>query len=87
LSPEKMQEDISKSIEIMDEFINRKEWVMNYPYGNFNADVLKFIEENGACVGLTTEVRVAEIGKDHALKLPRLDCNDFPPKSDNYKVM
>ena len=48
-------------------------------------DVLAYIKENGACVGLTTEVRVAEIGKDPALQLPRLDCNDFPPKSENYK--
>ncbi len=85
LSPEQMRSDISKALEVMDEFIDRKEWVMNYPYGSFNDDVLKFIEENGACVGLTTEVRIAKIGKDPALQLPRLDCNDFPPKSENYK--
>lgn len=85
LSPEQMREDVSKSLETMDEFIDHREWVMNYPYGSFNDDVLKFIEENGACVGLTTEVRVAEFGKDPALQLPRLDCNDFPPKSENYK--
>ena len=85
LSPEQMREDISKALETMDEFIDRKEWVMNYPYGSFNDDVLAYIKENGACVGLTTEVRVAEIGKDPALQLPRLDCNDFPPKSENYK--
>ncbi len=69
LSPEQMREDISKALETMDEFIDRKEWVMNYPYGNFNDDVLAYIMENGACVGLTTEVRVAEIGKDPALQL------------------
>lgn len=84
LSPEKMREDISKALEVLDEFIDRKEWVMNYPYGNFNDDVIKFIKENGACIGLTTEVRAAELGKDPALQLPRLDCNDFPPKSKNY---
>ena len=85
LVPEKMREDISKALDVMDEFIDRKEWVMNYPYGNYNDDVLSYIRENGACVGLTTEVRVADIGTDLALKLPRLDCNDFPPKSENYK--
>lgn len=85
LSPEQMRADISKALEAMDEFIDRKEWVMNYPYGNFNNDVLAYIKENGACVGLTTEVRVADIGKDPSLQLPRLDCNDFPPKSENYK--
>lgn len=85
LSLEQMREDISKALEIMDEFIDREEWVMNYPYGNFNDDVLAYIKGNGACIGLTTEVRVAEIGKDPDLQLPRLDCNDFPPKSENYK--
>ncbi len=87
LSPTKMREDISKALDVMDEFIDRKRWVMNYPYGNFNEDVLGFIEEKGACIGLTTEVRVVDIGQDSALKLPRLDCNDFPPKSENYKKM
>ena len=86
LSAEQMREDVSKALETMDEFIDRKEWVMNYPYGNFNDDVLSFIAEKGACIGLTTEVRVADIGKDSALLLPRLDCNDFPPKSENYKT-
>lgn len=85
LTNEQMKEDVYKALEVMDEFINRKEWVMNYPYGSFNDDVLDFIKKQGACVGLTTEVRVAEIGKDYALQLPRLDCNDFPPKSVNYK--
>lgn len=84
LSPEKMREDISKALEIMDDFIDRKEWVMNYPYGNYNDDVLKFIKDEGACLGFTTEVRVADLEKDNPLTLPRLDCNDFPPKSEKY---
>lgn len=84
LSPEQMRADVSKALETMDEFIDHSEWVMNYPYGNFNQDVLDFIKKKGACVGLTTEVRPAELGKDPALQLPRLDCNDFPPKSENY---
>lgn len=87
LSPEQMREDVSKALEIMDAFIDSKEWVMNYPYGSFNADVLAFIKERGACLGLTTEVRVADIRKDSALTLPRLDCNDFPPKSKRYSEM
>lgn len=84
LSKEQMQQDISKALEILDEFIDGKRWVMNYPYGNYSQDVLEFVKSKGACVGLSTEVRVAEIGKDNALTLPRFDCNDFPPKSNNY---
>lgn len=50
LSPEQMREDISKALETMSEFIDRKEWVMNYLYGKYNDDVLSFIAEQGACI-------------------------------------
>lgn len=80
----KMRQDISSALDALDEFIDRKHWVMNYPYGNYNKEVLEYIKSQGACVGLTTEVEIAEIGKDSALELPRLDCNDFPPKSENF---
>ena len=85
LSPEQMRTDISKALETMDEFIDRRRWVMNFPYGNYNEDVLKYIHAEGACIGLTSEVRVADLDTDPALELPRLDCNDFPPKSKNYR--
>ena len=85
LSKDQMQQDIALALDTLDEFIDRKRWVMNYPYGNYNQDVLDYIKTQGACVGLTTEARVAQIGKDKALELPRLYCNDFPPKSKNYK--
>ncbi|MCR5590982.1 MAG: polysaccharide deacetylase family protein [Lachnospiraceae bacterium] len=85
LPPEKMKEDISKALEVMDEFIDRDQWVMNYPYGSYNDEVLSFIKSEGACIGLTTEVRAADITEDAPLELPRLDCNDFPPKSENYR--
>ncbi len=84
LSSEKMREDISRALEIMGDFIDSKEWVMNYPYGNYSDDVMAFIKEKGACLGLSTEVRVADLDKDNPLTLPRLDCNDFPPKSERY---
>lgn len=47
--------------------------------------MLDYIKMKGACVGFTTEVKIADICMDAALELPRLDCNDFPPKSENYK--
>lgn len=84
LTPEQMREDIFLALETLDEFIDRRCWVMNYPYGNYSREVVQYIKNQGACVGLTTEARVAQIGKDEALLLPRFDCNDFPPKSENY---
>lgn len=84
LSAEEMRQDVDMALKVVDEFIDRKRWAMNYPYGNYSTDVLDYIKAKGACIGLTTEVRTAEIGKDDVLLLPRLDCNDFPPKSEKY---
>lgn len=86
LSEDKMKEDITKSVEVMDEFIDHNQWVMNYPYGSYNQGVLDFIKARGACIGLTTEVQAADLTANDILRLPRLDCNDFPPKSENYKI-
>lgn len=86
LPQEQMKEDISLALDVLDQFIDRKQWVMNYPYGSYNQEVIRYIRQQGACIGLTTDVRVAELGKDSAFELQRLDCNDFPPKSENYKM-
>jgi len=85
LPKDQMQADISKALEVMDEFIDKRCWVMNYPYGSYNADVLDYIDGLGACLGLTTEVAVVDMERCRRLELPRLDCNDLPPKSENYK--
>lgn len=84
LSEDQMKADIDKALDVMDEFIDKRRWVMNYPYGSYNQQVIDYIKDKGACAGVTTDVRVAQIGRDKPFELPRLDCNDFPPKSDNY---
>lgn len=79
LSEEEMRHDIDMALDTIDEFIDRKCWVMNYPYGSYNDEVLGYIETKGACIGLTTQPRTADLDKDASLELPRFDCNDFPP--------
>ena len=85
LEVEKMKADVDRALDVMDEFIDKEAWVMNYPYGNYNSQTLEYVKTKGAVAGLTTKVRVADILTDNALELPRLDCNDFPPKSYSYK--
>ena len=85
LSSEQMRNDITKALEVMDEFIDCHRWVMNYPYGDYNEEVLKYVAAKGAVLGLTTKVAVADLDIYAPLELPRLDCNDFPPKSNAYK--
>jgi len=87
LGEEYMKDDLAKALDVMGEFIDPTEWVMNYPYGDSNPDVIKYIQSKGCALGLTTEVRVCDMSKDNRFLLPRLDCNDFPPKSNNWESM
>lgn len=87
LPKEKMEADILKALHVMEELVDRKAWVMNYPYGSYNENVLQYIKSQGACLGLTTYVDIADTTRHGFLELPRLDCNDFPPKSENYKKL
>lgn len=83
INDEKMRQDIDKSLECMIDIVDIKTWVMNYPYGSYADNVIDYVKEKGCKLGVTTDVSVASMN-DNRYKLPRLDTNDFPPKSDNY---
>lgn len=87
LNEQELHADIDKMLEVMDEFIDKDNWVMNYPYGNYSDMVIDYISSRGCKLGVTTEVRIGQVGMDDRYCIPRLDCNDFPPKSDNYKTL
>lgn len=84
LKPEQMKRDVDKALEVMSPFIDKNAWVMNYPYGSYNQGVIDYIKSHGCVLGLTTGVAPADLTEDNRFTLQRLDCNDFPPKSDNY---
>lgn len=84
LEPEQMKRDVGKALEVMSPFIDKNAWVMNYPYGSYNQGVIDYIKSRGCVLGLTTDVAPADLTEDNRFTLQRLDCNDFPPKSDNY---
>lgn len=79
-----MENDVMKALEVMEPYIDKNRWVMNYPYGNYNEDVINLISRNNCSMAITTKVSVADVDKDNRFELPRLDCNDFPPKSNTY---
>lgn len=58
------------------------EWIMCYPYGAHDAALREYIREQGCVAGLTFTAGVADIDRDDALKLPRLDTNDVPRTVD-----
>nr|WP_274601330.1 polysaccharide deacetylase family protein [Clostridium paridis] len=76
--------DIRKSLDFYSDIIDSKSWTISYPYGSRNEELVEFVKSANCKVGLTTEVRIANLSKDCMLNLPRLDTNDFPPKSNNY---
>ena len=87
LPTDEMKNDIDLALKSMDMFIDRNSWVMNYPFGSYNEDVLEYVSKKGAVIGVSTTVRSAEIGIDNNLCLPRFDCNDFPPISIHYQTI
>lgn len=80
-----MQADIDKALLAMADFIDRDAWVMNYPYGSYSTELIGYIQPKGCVLGLTTDVGKADLGFGNRFTLQRLDCNDFPPKSDNWQ--
>ncbi|MBQ6567021.1 MAG: hypothetical protein IJL80_08180, partial [Treponema sp.] len=60
-------------------------WVMNYPYGSYNQGVIDYIKSRGCVLGLTTQDAPADLSDENRYTLQRLDCNDFPPKSENWR--
>lgn len=82
LPEEQMRKDIKKALEFFSDVVDTKCWVMNYPYGHYSDDVVKYISSIGCVLGLTVEVRYADIIQDNRYLLPRFDTNDLPPKGD-----
>jgi len=84
LPEEEMHRDIGRALDVMDEFIDREAWVMNYPYGSYSDNVESYIRKRGCRIGLTCDVGAVDLVHSNPLRIPRFDCNDFPPKSGNY---
>jgi peptidoglycan/xylan/chitin deacetylase (PgdA/CDA1 family) len=79
ISPEEQEKDIKQSLKFLESVgAPTKDWVMCYPYGAHNDSTLSLLKKFDAAIGITTEVRVANLEADNSFTLPRLDTNDFP---------
>lgn len=87
LEKSKLIEDIDLALNSMGELVDRKQWVVNYPYGSYSSEVIEAIQGKGCVLGLSTDVAVADLEEDNRFALPRLDTNDFPPKSENFRLI
>lgn len=79
-----LEKDINSELQSFSEFIDLEHWVCNYPYGSYSDEVIECLKRHHCCLGLSTDLGMVKASSDK-YKLPRLDCNDFPPKSEAYK--
>ena len=84
LTDEALVKDIEQALDVFDGIIDGKNWICCYPYGSYSDSVIERIKGMGAVAGLSTDVRLYIPKKDNIFKIPRLDTNDLPPKSENY---
>lgn len=83
LSSERQAAEVDESMKFLREIgVDMDAWVMCYPYGASNDSLLNILKERGCKLGLTTEVRAANLDADSPFLLPRLDTNDFPKDRD-----
>lgn len=79
ISQEKLVDEIDNSIDFLKKVGTPDElWTFCYPYGAYNDDIIKLLQEKGFKLGFTTEQKKAEIEERYAMELPRLDTNDIP---------
>jgi peptidoglycan/xylan/chitin deacetylase (PgdA/CDA1 family) len=79
ISSAEQEKDIKQSLNFLEHVgAATRDWVMCYPYGAYNEATLSLLHKYNASIGITTEVRVANLKGDNPFELPRLDTNDFP---------
>lgn len=85
LPEEAMKLDIDRALDVFDSILPANNWVMCYPFGSYNQNVINYVQSKGCGLGFSTEVAAANLKTDNHLALPRFDTNDFPPKSEMYE--
>ena len=81
LSPKKQLEEINKSLSFLGKLgCDLQNWTMCYPYGAYDASVMKILKEKHCSLAFTTNVATADISSENRHALSRYDTNDIPTK-------
>lgn len=83
LTPEELVTDITSALEKLDGVLDPKSWCCCYPYGSCSDEVILTAKKYGAVCGLSTKTGIHRPGDD-VFQIKRLDCNDFPPRSERF---
>ena len=73
------EDEIDRSLAFLSQLgVAADDWVMCYPYGAHDARLVDLVRRKGCAVGVTVERKIARLGADDPLLLPRIDTNDLP---------
>ena len=79
LTPAEQKQDIQQTQQFLNQVgVSDDKMSYCYPYGAYNQDTLKLLEESRFKVGFTTQVALAELAPENRFTLHRLDTNDLP---------
>jgi peptidoglycan/xylan/chitin deacetylase (PgdA/CDA1 family) len=86
LTKEEMSKELDLSISFLENLgVDMTNWTACYPYGSYDDQSIKMLEERGCKLAVTTEVDIATTTKNTRFIMPRLDTNDIP-KNKNEKT-
>lgn len=79
ISREKLKQEIDLSKDFLKEVGTPKnQWTFCYPYGAHNDETCRLLKKNSFKLGFTTEPKIANLDKESAMVLPRIDTNEVP---------
>ncbi len=79
MSEDELKNEFEKTSEFYSKInTSSNDWIMAYPYGDFNENVIKIMEKFNFKAGMTTIPNDTNLIKNNAFTLERYDTNDFP---------
>ena len=79
LPAEKQEQEIDKSLQFLSSVdAPTDDWMMAYPYGAYDNSLIGILKKKNCKLALTTKVDIADLNKDNAYTLERLDTNNLP---------
>lgn len=87
LSDAGQRAEVSRSLSFLDSIgAPTQDWVMCYPYGAHDDNLVRILAEEGCALALTTEVGIVQPGRADRFRLPRLNTNDLPKRGDQPRT-
>jgi peptidoglycan/xylan/chitin deacetylase (PgdA/CDA1 family) len=79
LSQQEQHQEISTSLKFLQTLgVSVREWIICYPYGGYNDNLVELIQGLGCRIGFTVEPGISNLDEQNPLCLSRLDTNELP---------